>query len=173
MSDSRGKRALPLRVGQAFVELLSSTRYRVLGDSMYPALADGDCLLVAPFKASQGPPGRGDIVVFQHPILPGRVYIKRIVGLPDEHLRFEGSRVYVNDRPLEERYLGGHRSPSGQTSLEWWLGPDACFVLSDNRDRGQDDSRAFGPVARRLIVGRAWFRYWPLCSWGAIPRQPN
>ena len=110
---------------------------------------------------------RGDIVVLQNPVLKDRTYIKRIVGLPDEELLLEDGLVYVDGELLEETYLDRPFTASRGTFGEWWMGPDEYFVLGDNRSDSQD-SRAFGPVGRTLILGWVWFRCWPPRSWGKV-----
>jgi signal peptidase I len=146
---------------------------------MLPALANKHHVLVAPLGAFGGQLRRGDIVVFRHPVLPDRVYIKRIIGLPNEDVHLEGKQVWVDGFHLEEPYLGRGTICRASTTRrreqihEWWLGPDDYFLMSDNRHEGQDDSRAFGPVHEGLILGRVWFRYWPVGSWGPIPARSS
>ena len=113
---------------------------------------------------------RGDIVVLQHPVWKDRTYIKRIVGLPNEDVRVESSLVYLGGVLLEEAYTAGPLPGRADRDGEWWTGPDEYFVLGDKRN-DSEDSRTFGPVDRRLILGRVWFRCWPLSSWGRISGQ--
>ena len=134
---------------------------------MLPALANRESVLAVRIKFCGNRLRRGDIVVLQHPVLKGRTYIKRIIGLPNEDLRLEKGLVYLNGDLLEETYLDGPFTAGRDRDREWWMGPDDYFVLGDNRSDSQD-SRAFGPVDRRLILGRVWFRCWPLRSWGRI-----
>ncbi len=141
---------------------------------MLPVLASKQRVLAR--SSSRTPWHRGDIVVFRNPVLRDRIYLKRIIGLPDEELRLQGDLIWVNGSRLEEPYIAS--VPSGivdaQETLaerEWWLGADEFFLLSDNRLEGKDDSRAFGPVHRQLILGQVWFRYWPLRHWGILSRS--
>ena len=135
---------------------------------MLPALANRDSVLAVRTKFRWNRLGRGDIVVLRNPVLKGRIYIKRIIGLPDEDVRLADGQVYVQGTLLEEAYLDGPIT-AGRDG-EWWIGPDEYFVLGDNR-RDSQDSSAFGPVDQRLILGRVWFRCWPLRSWGWLSRQ--
>lgn len=179
MSTFRNNSLFPVRIAQALINLIFSTPYMVEGDSMSPNLADRQYVLAASCRFSWNRPRRGDVVVFRHPILEGHIYVKRVVGLPDEDLRLAGSNVYIGGRLLEETYLSSRGIPTSRdraptvhqkaSDREWWLGPDEYFVMSDNRGQGQDDSRAFGPVNKQLIKGRVWFRYWPPRYWGPIP----
>ena len=167
MSNQQGDRPLPVRIAQALINLVSSARYQVDGDSMLPSLASKQYVLAVPRRFSWNLLRRGDIVVLRHPVLSRHVYIKRIVGLPDEDIRLEGGQVSVNGRPLPEVRLNGQSYHRGEYDREWWIGSDEYFVMGDNRHNSQD-SRTFGPINARLIIGRVWFRYWPLNTWGPI-----
>ena len=138
---------------------------------MLPALANRDNVLAVRTKFSWNQLGLGDIVVLQHPLSSNHVYIKRIVGLPNEDLRLADGLVYLSGSLLEEPYLDEPLATGAEGDREWWMGPNEYFVLGDNRSDSKDDSRAFGPVDRRLILGRVWFRCWPLRSWGWISEQ--
>ena len=149
---------------------LAWSRSRVVGDSMLPALADGQYVLLRRFPSHRNRLRRGDIVVLRHPMEGHQTYVKRIVGLPNEDLRMDGGRVYIGGGPLEETYLfsPGSLSKAG----EWWMGPDEYFVMGDNR-RNSQDSRAFGPIGAAQIVGRVWLRYWPPRAWGLVAGEIN
>lgn len=163
---------LPVRLGQGLLNLVASARYRVEGDSMLPTLAGKQHVLVSPVAFSWNRLRRGDIVLLRHPVLAHRTYVKRVIGLPDEEIRLEGGLVYANGHLLEEAYLGGQPRNWKGSGRDWWMGPDEYFVVGDNRN-DSDDSRAFGPVSGNLILGRVWFRYWPLAAWGPIPGKPR
>ena len=149
------------------MNLFSSARFVVDGDSMLPELAHRESVLAVRTKFPQNRLRRGEIVVLQHPVWKDRIYIKRIVGLPNEDLQLKDGLVYLNGSLLEEPYLDGSSSAGRGRDQDWWMGPDEYFVLGDNRADSQD-SRAFGPVDRRLILGRVWFRCWPLQALGRI-----
>ena len=172
MSSRPEFQLLPVRVVRALINLASSARYQVEGDSMMPALARRQHVLVGPLGFSSNRVRRGDIVVLRHPVSAKRVYIKRVIGLPDEEIRLEGGLVYVNGALLEEAYLDGQTLHGKEHDREWWIGAEEYFVMGDNRSDSQD-SRAFGPVNRQGIFGRVWFRYWPLTAWGPIPGRPR
>ena len=131
---------------------------------MLPALASGQYMLAA----RGGTLHRGQIVVLRHPILEDRIFIKRIVGLPNECIRLAGSLVFIDGFRLEEPYLGDSETSYNEQEREWWLGPQEYFVLSDNRSEGRDDSRAFGYIDQDSIVASVWLRYWPPSTWGKI-----
>lgn len=152
---------------QTLKYLVSAARFVVRGDSMLPTLVDGEAVLAV---RPNGRLRRGDIVILHNPVLKGRTFIKRVVGLPNEVLRLEEGLVYVNEELLSEPYLERPFTENQGAIREWWMGPDQYFVLGDNRRDSQDDSRAFGFVNWCNILGRVWLRCWPPRSWGKVPR---
>lgn len=129
---------------------------------------------------------RGDIVVFHHPQPP--LLVKRVVGLPGDHLRIEDGRVFVNGAPLPEPYAAFEPAPPNpfrdnfpanvytdpQVDPDWWLQmqkltrngelvvpPGEYFVLGDNRNHSKD-SRFWGFVPRQAIVARPLVIYFSL-----------
>jgi signal peptidase I len=157
----------PMTIARVLMNALTARPYKVEGDSMLPALATGQYVLLTPSGNRRNPLSRGDIVVVRHPLRNDDVYIKRIVGLPDEDIRLEDGLVYLNGNRLEEAYPIV-LPKEGEGGLgEWWTGPDEYFVLGDNRSESKN-IWAFGPVNSKLVLGRVWFRYWPLRAWGPL-----
>ena len=157
----------PVRVAQSLADLCFSSRYKVEGDSMLPSLAHRHYLLLAPCRFSWNRLRRGDIVVLRHPNQPQEVYVKRVVGLPNEDLHIDDGVVYLDENPLEEAYLGDTKAGAEGLIQAWWTGPDEYVVLGDNRG-DSTDSRTFGTVGRQQIIGRVWFRFWPPLAWGRV-----
>ncbi len=162
---ARGRRVSANRWLRLFT-LLASRRYVVRGDSMRPTLEPGQHLLVARVLTETGP-SRGDLVVVRDPRASGRRDLKRVVGLPGEEVHILDGTLLVDEVALEESYLGGLPSSVGLGDRGWTVGQDEYFLLGDNRSRSTD-SREHGPVNEDLIIGRAWFRYWPLSRWGRV-----
>ena len=115
-------------------------------------------------------PERGEVVVFLAPATEDSLaredfYLKRIVGLPNERVKIEDNKVivYNEENPqgvvLDEPYLDNDTKTDGSVNTS--LGPDQYFVLGDNRG-ASFDSRRFGPVTLDDIVGRTWFRGFPI-----------
>ena len=156
---------------QQVVRLLAATRFVVQGDSMTPYLKHGDYLLVDRLAYRLTPPSRGDVVVLRDPGQPGVNNVKRIVGLPGEHVRMDRERVIVNGQHLAESYenqgVNQGTAPETPSPSQWALDNHEYLVLGDNRHDSRD-SRAFGPVNLSLIVGKAWVRYWPRDAWQRI-----
>ena len=137
---------------------------------MEPTLSHGQYLLVSRLSYKWHSPARGDIVVAHDPGQPGTDCIKRIIGLPGEHVRIGDGRVYINDRPIQEPYLLEEAWSSAAPMNLWLLEEDEYAVLGDNRNDSRD-SRRFGPISRQHLLGKAWLRYWPPQAWGTLPRQ--
>lgn len=135
---------------------------------MLPTLAHGQYVLACALNLPWNQPHRGRIVVLRHPRQNHRIYIKRIIGLPNENISLKSGTTYVNDAMLKEPYLANFKYPLRDDHREWWMGTEEYFVMGDNRS-DSEDSRVFGPVDRELILGRVWFRYWPPRSWGRVP----
>jgi len=108
------------------------SRYVVEGSSMLPTFAPGDRIVVSRAAYLWRSPVKGDLIVCRHPFDLERPLLKRVGGVPGEHVAI-GAR-------------------------EYWLQTGEWFVTGDNAD-GSSDSRSFGPVERRQIVGKVWFRY--------------
>ena len=146
--------------------------YRIPSESMAATLKPRDRVLVNRVAYRLGDPGRGDVVVIDSRAV-GRVLIKRVVGLPGDTISLSGGHVYINGRRLAEPYVrqvDGRAEPTDPfrgTGNPWALEqpylvpPGHYFVMGDNRTVS-DDSRDWGPAARREIIGRAFFTYWPL-----------
>ena len=145
----------------------------VEGLSMFATLDNNDYLIANKIDYRLHPPQRGDIIILRPPTDNSKDFIKRVIALPGEKLLIRDGVVYINGRKLDEPYL-----PEAWTTLNNWpangsdgmvMPPNDYFVMGDNRNRSQD-SRIFGPIGRDRIDGKAWFRIWPLSSFGSIYR---
>lgn len=103
------------------------------------------------------PPQRGDVIVFVPPITPSRDFIKRVIGIPGDRVEMKQGRVYVNGQVLAEPYI----RPGPLTA--WGpavVGKSELFVMGDNRGNSSD-SRSFGMLPLKNVIGKAWLSYWP------------
>ena len=132
---------------------------------MRPTFHPGDLLLVSRIPSNGWGPFRGETVVARDPEAPDSRYLKRVQGLPGERIGLCEGALFVDGHHPVEPYLGGLPASPGLESHAWELAEGEYFLLGDNRAHSTD-SREFGPVARSMIVGRAWFRCWPLSRWG-------
>ncbi len=139
--------------------------YLVKGNSMRPALHPGDCLLTAPVRPNN-PPTRAAIVALAPRARPGERMLKRIVGLPREHIAFQDGMLYINGKRHLEPYLRGLPSNLGLQSSATTLAPNQYFVMGDNRPHSTD-SRHYGPITLPEIEAIARCRIWPPRRWGS------
>ena len=139
---------------------------RVEGTSMLPNLEDHDRLFINKLAFRVGEVERGDVVVFQYPRDHTKSYIKRVIGLPGDHVAIDHGRVIVNGKPLKEPYVPA-RFTDDRSQPEMVIPDDEFFVMGDHRSISSD-SRDFGPVERELIYGKASFVYWPMDQAGVV-----
>ena len=146
--------------------------HQVDGQSMEPNFHDKEYILTDKVSYRLGEPKRGDVVVFNSPQDQSLDFIKRILGVPGDILMINAGYLYLNGEKLDEKYISnpgqvvaGRFLREGQ-SLE--VPSDQYFVMGDNRLHSSD-SREWGFVPRQGIVGRAFFRYWPIPDFGLIP----
>ncbi len=133
---------------------------RVDGLSMSPTLADHDRLIVNKLVYTFGEPRPGDIVMLYYPVDPEKMFVKRVIAKEGDTVQIIDGRVYVNDLPLHDDYV-----PADFRSHETW-GPSTVqagyyFVMGDNRNNSSD-SRIWGPVPKKYIVGKVGVRWWPI-----------
>ena len=139
---------------------------RVEGTSMLPRLEDRDRLFINKFVYHISSIERGDVVVFHYPRDPEKSYIKRVIALPGDSLRIDRGVVWVNGIRQTENYVPEeYRDPSSQAEMV--IPEGTYFMMGDHRSISQD-SRAFGPVERGLIYGKAVFVYWPARDAGVV-----
>jgi signal peptidase I len=137
----------------------------VKGASMEPNFLNGDYLIVDEISYRLNAPQRGDVVIFRYPLDPSQFFIKRVIGLPGEKVKVMDEHVFVNDKLLDEtKYLQGVDTAG---NVEVVLGNDEYFVLGDNR-QASSDSRRWGEVNKKFIIGRAWLRAWPFNRLGVV-----
>lgn len=171
--------------------------FRIPSGSMYPTLHIGDFILVN--KASYGirlpviyrkiietgEPQRGDVVVFRYPVEPDKDYIKRVIGLPGDHISYINKTLMINGKPIQQSYIGRYETDGSGAVLngayelkESLLGVEhriltdkdrpasdlieavvpegQYFMMGDNRDHSYD-SRFWGFVPEENLKGRAFF----------------
>lgn len=166
--------------GAVIVALLIKTfllqAFYIPSSSMVPTLGVGDRVLVNKVSYKLHDVNRGDIIVFERPDSEHtddiKDLIKRVIALPGEKVVIKEGGVFIDGRPLNEPYL-----PEGTTTSPGPLGcsdvapcvvpDDAVWVMGDNRSDSKD-SRYFGAIPEGEIVGRAFFRVWPLNRLGFL-----
>ncbi|WP_242142212.1 MULTISPECIES: signal peptidase I [unclassified Bacillus cereus group] len=144
--------------------------YVVEGKSMMPTLQDGNMLVVNKVSYQVGELHRFDVVVFH--ANKKEDYVKRIIGLPGDHIEYKQDQLYINGQFVKEPYLETYkeqvkgRQLTGDFKLEELTKKKVVpkgyiFVLGDNR-LGSWDSRHFGFIKADAVVGKVDLRYWPI-----------
>jgi signal peptidase I len=140
-----------------------SARVRVDGFSMMPTLQDGEFVLVNKMAYHIGSPMRGDIIVFQSTTERNLDLIKRVIGLPGDHIVIGGGKVTINGQTLNEPYIAAAPNYPGE-----WKVPDGYwFVLGDNRN-DSSDSHVWGYLPIQNVIGKALLIYWPQPEWAIV-----
>ena len=172
--------------------------FRIPSGSMLPTLLVGDFILVNKFAYGLrlpvvdtkifdvGEPQRGDVIVFRFPEDPSIDFIKRVVGVPGDHIVYRDKQLFINGEPAPQTFIGPYGpypveaiqvrsetlggTPHGilimpgrgsSATLEFSVPEGEYFVMGDNRDNS-NDSRGWGMVPEGNLVGRA-FLVW--MSW--------
>jgi signal peptidase I len=183
--------ALGLAIGiQAFL----IKPFRIPSPSMVPTLAVGQRVLVNRIGTHFGDPSRGDIIVFKPPAgadthqcgIPSEPddghpcgkptanrsdsnFIKRVIGLPGDLVSVRNNRAYINGKPLNEPYINKGTLCDNLCNLPKPIKvpPGHFFMMGDNRGES-DDSRDWGPVPKKWVIGHAFFTYWPPSRIGTL-----
>ena len=133
---------------------------RVEGQSMAPTLSDQDRLIVNKLAYRLGPPRRGDIVMLYYPLNPDKSFVKRVIAEEGDTVKIEDGRVYVNDVPMADDYVPPeYRSHEDQPPMV--IREGYYFVMGDHRNNSSD-SRHWGEVPKKYIIGRVQLRWWPI-----------
>lgn len=140
------------------VRLFLVQPFYVEGASMEPNFYDKEYLIINEISYRFSEPVRGEVIIFKNPKNTKVYFIKRVIGLPGETVETHDGNIYINGQVLDEPYIA---NVSFQNYEAVTLGPDQYFVMGDNRTNSYD-SRAIGPIDRHYIIGKVWFRGWPL-----------
>jgi len=133
---------------------------RVEGQSMAPTLEDQDRLIVNKLVYRISEPRRGDIVMLYYPVNPDKSFVKRVIAEEQDTVRIVDGQVYVNDIPLPDDFVPAeyksHDDYGPQVIPEGYY-----FVMGDHRNNSSD-SRNWGFVPKRYIIGKVQIRWWPV-----------
>lgn len=152
---------MAVSIATAAVVRATTRRFAIREASMEPALASGDWVIA---RRRIGIPDRGAIVVIADPAGSGMHLVKRVIGLPGEHIGIEAGRVTVNGALLADRWASGMTRPEGS----WDLSGSEVWLLGDNRVHSVSDGRVLGPTSVDKISWVVVARYWPTARVGLI-----
>jgi len=190
------KSFFPIILGVLLLRSFLVEPFRIPSGSMMPTLLVGDFILVNKFSyglrlpvlntkiVEIGEPQRGDVAVFRYPEDPSIDYIKRVVGVPGDHIRYAEKKLYVNGELARQEPVGKYIAEGASASMtgamqyketlgsvthdilvrpngfnrdfEYTVPEGQYFVLGDNRDNSRD-SRYWGTVPEGNLVGKAFF----------------
>jgi signal peptidase I len=158
--------------------------FRIDGISMEPNFHNGQFLIVNRFAYCPGlhldvnplnihlektwcvrQPKRGDVIVFEYPKDLSRDFIKRVIGLPGDTVEVKGGKIYINGQLMPEPF---GPNPGSSTDGPLTVGSDEVFVMGDNRNNSSD-SRTWGPLPLKNVIGKALVSYWPPRYWAIVP----
>lgn len=149
---------------------IAEPRY-IPSDSMVPTLQIGDRLVVEKISYLLHPPQAGDIIVFDPPTklqIQGyskdQAFIKRVIGVPGNTVQIHAGQVSINHEPLSEAYIA---EPPNYELAPVIVPAGKLFVMGDNRNNS-NDSHVWGFLPQENVIGRAFFRFWPLDRLGGI-----
>ncbi len=159
----------------ALVPLVGATM-KVTDGAMGPSLGIGDTVAANHISYLLFRPKRGDIVQFtvdEEERASGggteMVYIRRVIALPGETIQIMDGTVYINGRPLEEKYTAGATTYGGIAASQMTLDNDEYFVMADNRSNNFDSrDSTVGSVTRDDILGKVWLRILPFSKFGIV-----
>lgn len=143
--------------------ILIAQPFMVNGPSMRPSFESSDYLIVDQLSYRFEEPKRSEVVIFKYPINPSKFFIKRVVGLPEETVKITNGQIYIINKEnpsgflIEEPYITYPKIDN----LTITLNTDEYFVMGDNR-ASSSDSRSWGPLPRKNIVGKPLIRLIPL-----------
>lgn len=144
--------------------------FLVNGASMDPTFENGHYLIVDELSYQFKTPERGSVLIFKYPLDPKKYFIKRVIGLPSETVRIEEGKVFIENKEhpqgfeLKEPYIAFTKNDTLTTTVK----DGEYFVMGDNRS-GSLDSRYWGPLPEKFIIGRPFVRLYPLSTIGLWP----
>ncbi|MCD4655235.1 signal peptidase I [bacterium] len=149
------------------------TLYRIEGNSMNPVLVNGERVISCNLYYKLTSIQRGDVVAFTCPSDPRKTYIKRIIGLPGEVIQIRNGKIFVDNKPIDDSFIPTEfRTKESLNPIRIPLGH--YFVAGDHRNISSD-SRVWATlyatspfVPRRYIMGKIFFRIWPLSEIGSV-----
>jgi signal peptidase I len=152
------------------IRMFIAQPFVVSGESMFPTFHDKEYLIIDEISYILGKHHRGDVVVFRYPNDTKRFFIKRIIGMPNEEISITNGEVTIinkenpNGFKLTEPYI----NEKFDTTMNYKTGEGEYFVMGDNRNKSSD-SRVWGVLPEKLMIGRAYLRLLPFKEISYLP----
>ncbi len=150
-----------------FIRTFFFQAFKIPSSSMYPTLQVGDHLIANKLVYRFREPRRGEVIIFRFPDATHRDFVKRLVGLPGERVYIANGKVYINGVEVTDPRIRSRYYFNDEGMPEKTVPPDSYFVLGDN-SANSFDSRYWGFVPRKDVLGEALFIYWPPNRWGMV-----
>lgn len=156
------------------IRMFIAQPFVVSGESMFPTFHDGEYLIVDELSYIIRTPERGEVIVFRYPGDTKRFFIKRIIGMPNEEIIINNNKITIINSEnkdgfvLDEPYLKENFNASASFKTK----NNEYVVLGDNRNKSSD-SRTWGLLPEKLIIGRAYIRLLPLKEISYLPGSEN
>ena len=155
----------------SMIYLFVAQPHKVSGNSMVPSFQNNDYILTDKLSYRFSHPQKGDIIVLKNPRNESQDFIKRIIATPSDNIKIENGLVFVNGNKLSETYLPQNTFTQGGSFLaegdQITTGENQYIVFGDNRNHSSD-SREWGAVTKKEIIGKVVFRYFPASTFGLI-----
>jgi signal peptidase I len=152
------------------IRMFIAQPFVVSGESMFPTFNDKEYLIVDELSYNLGTPHRGDVVIFRYPNDTKRFFIKRIIGLPNEEISIKNGVITIinKENPKGFTLVEPYINEKFNTTLSYTTGEGEYFVMGDNRNRSSD-SREWGILPDKLMIGRAYLRLLPIKNMDYLP----
>jgi signal peptidase I len=152
------------------IRIFIAQPFIVSGSSMVPTFENGQYLIIDEISYRLNDPQRDDVIVFRYPNDTTKFFIKRIIGLPNETVDIKGTTVTITNKEHPEGFALDQsfikNNTNGNTHFE--LKNDEYFVMGDNRP-ASSDSRYWGAVPKKLLIGKVFLRLLPISEIGVLP----
>jgi len=152
------------------IRIFIAQPFIVSGSSMVPTFENGQYLIVDEISYRLSEPERDDVVIFKYPKDTKKFFIKRIIGLPNEIVDIKGNEVIITNKKhpdgftLDQSYVKNNAN----NNIHFELKDKEYFVMGDNRT-ASSDSRYWGAVPEKLLVGKAFLRLLPINKISIMP----
>ncbi len=152
------------------IRIFIAQPFIVSGSSMSPTFENGQYLVVDELSYRLNDPERGDVAIFKYPKDTKKFFIKRVIGLPNETINIKGSDVTIINEKNPDGFIidQPYVINTANNDLTFELKDEEYFVMGDNRS-ASSDSRSWGAVSRKLMVGKAFLRLLPINKIGILP----
>ena len=152
------------------VRVFVAEPFVVSGSSMVPTFEDGNYLIIDKISYRLSDPKRNNVIVFRYPNDQTKFFIKRIIGLPNETVDIKNDEITIINQEHKDGFRLDQPFVKNITSnnIHYELKSDEYFVMGDNRP-ASSDSRYWGAVKRKLIIGKALLRLLPINNMNILP----